>query len=103
MQQPMFTPNGDGYDVSPAGVLILAAGTVHGPAQETTPDGIRNAQRLVDGILSAARAGGYAQCEVLETLLAKLPYTPRVGAMAQAACAVISAPAMRAALYSSGL
>lgn len=40
--QPMFKPNGDGYDISSAGVLMLAAGTVYGDPSETTPNGLRN-------------------------------------------------------------
>ena len=85
--QAMFRPNGDGYDASPAGVLLLAAGAIYGDPTETTPQGIRNAHKMVDGILDAARAGGFKQGDILRTLLARNQTTPRLAAMAQAACA----------------
>lgn len=85
--QAMFRPNGDGYDVSPAGVLLLLADTIYGDPTETTPQGIRNARKLMDGILDAARAGGFTQGDILRTLLARNQATPRLVAMALAACA----------------
>jgi hypothetical protein len=83
--QPMFTPNGDGYDITPAGVLLVAAGTAYGDPAESTPQGIRNALLLIEGILSAAFAGGFKQGDILGTLLQQTP-TPRVQTMAQEAC-----------------
>jgi hypothetical protein len=85
--QPMFKPNGDGYDISPAGVLLLAAETVYGDPRDTTPQGIGNARTLMDGILDAAHAGGFKQCDILRTLLARNQVTPRLAAMARTACA----------------
>ncbi|SFV15507.1 hypothetical protein [Pseudoduganella namucuonensis] len=92
--QPMFTPNGDGYDIAPAGVLLLAADTAYGPPHETTPQGMRNARTLMDGILDAARAGGYTQGDILRTLLARNQPTRRVQEMAQAACDTAGAAAL---------
>ena len=92
--QPMFRPNGDGYDVSPAGVLLLAAGTIYGDPSETTPKGISNARTLMDGILTAARAGGFTQGDILRTLLARNETTHRLAAMARAACAAAGAVAI---------
>ena len=85
--QPMFTDNGDGYDITPAGALLLAADTVYGDPTETTPQGISNARKLMDGILGAARAGGFKQNDILRTLLARNQPSQRLAAMAQAACA----------------
>ena len=92
--QPMFKPNGDGYDISPAGVLLLAAGTIYGDPTETTPQGISNARKLMDGILDAARAGGFKQNDILRTLLARNQPSQRLAAMAQAACAAAGAGAI---------
>jgi hypothetical protein len=84
--QTMFTPNGDGYDISPAGILLLAAGTVFGPPHETTAEGVRKARALIDDMLAAARAGGFKQSDILLTLLARNQPTKGCAAMAQAAC-----------------
>ena len=92
--QPMFRPNGDGYDVSPAGVLLLAAGTIYGDPSETTPKGISNARTLMDGILTAAHDGGFKQGDILRTLLARNEVTHRLAAMARAACAAAGAVAI---------
>ena len=79
-EQPMFRPNGDGYDISPAGLLMICAGTVYGDHSETTPQGVTNALTVMDRILSAARAGGFAQCDILRTMLARNdPTPPRYG------------------------
>ena len=83
--QTMFTPNGDGYDISPAGVLLLVADTIYGPSHETTPQGIRNARSFMDDTLAAARAGGFMQNDILRTLLAKHKMSPRIMALAQEA------------------
>lgn len=92
--QAMFKPNGDGYDISPAGVLLLAAETVYGDPRETTPKGIGNARTLMDGILDAAHAGGFKQCDILRTLLARNRATRQVAAMAQAAVDAAGADAI---------
>jgi hypothetical protein len=92
--QPMFRPNGDGYDISPAGILLLAAGAIYGDPTETTPQGISNARKLMDGILTAARAGGFKQNDILRTLLARNQPSQRLAAMAQAACAAAGAGAI---------
>ena len=97
--QPMFTDNGDGYDITPAGVLLLVADTVYGDPSETTPQGMANAQALMDGILAAARAGGFMQNDILLTLLtllARKPITRRVAALAQAAVDAAGDDAMQA-------
>lgn len=96
--QPMFTPNGDGYDISPAGVLLLAAETVYGPPHETTPEGVRKARALIDDMLAAARAGGFMQNDILLTLLARNQPTKRCAAMAQAACDAAGADALHGVL-----
>lgn len=80
--QPLFTPNGDGYDIQPAGVLLLLAMEVR-----DNPHKHGRIQGLIDTMLSAARAGGFTQGDILQTLLARGESSPRVRAMAVEACA----------------
>jgi hypothetical protein len=86
--RPLFTPtaNGKAYDIQPAGVLILLSNHIHDP-ESGLGDGARAAlQRHVDAILRAARAGGFKQSDVLETLLARCEVSLRVKSMAIEAC-----------------
>jgi hypothetical protein len=95
-KQPIFVPNDHGsYDVSPAGVLFIAATTVWGPPHETTPKGIRAARDIIDSILAAARAGGFKQSDILMALMAKNPYNPRVIALAEEAVDAAGVDALR--------
>lgn len=91
MTTTLFTPNGDGYDITAPGVLLLLADTARstGP-DEATKEGRIRAYDGIQEMLTAARVGGYAQAEVLETLLLIPPNgTPsvRVRDMAIEACA----------------
>ena len=79
---PLFTPNGDGYDIQPAGVLILLADEVYGENPSKNP----RLKNTIDHFLTAARAGGFKQSDILETLLATGEVSHRVKAMAVAAC-----------------
>ena len=101
--QPMFTDNGDGYDITPAGALLLAADTVYGDPTETTPQGMANARTLMDGILAAALAGGFMQNDILIMLLARKPITRSVAALAQAAVDAAGDEAMRTVFAQAGL
>jgi hypothetical protein len=85
-EKPLFTPTADGtaYDIQPAGVLILLASEIH------ENPGLHKNGRLqghVDTILTAARAGGFNQSDILATLLAGGEVSHRVKAMAVQACA----------------
>lgn len=86
--QPLFkpTPDGTAYDIQPAGVLLILADTVYGDPDQTTPAGRARAIAMIDAIFTAARAGGFTQCEILETLLSKNEVSHRVKAMAVQAC-----------------
>ena len=85
--QPLctLTPDGDEYLLSPAAVLLLMAGTIYGRSN-STPAGQRRGKVAYDAILTAALKGGYLQCDILDTLLARGEVTNRVKAMAEAAC-----------------
>ena len=84
--KPLFTPTADGtaYDIQPAGVLILLASEIH------ENPGLHQNGRLqghIDAMLTAARAGGFTQSDILATLLSKNEVSHRVKAMAVQACA----------------
>ena len=82
----LFTPNGDGYDIQPAGVLLILADTVYNNPQDSTLTGRARAKTMMDAILSAARAGGFKQGDILATLLATGKVSHRLRDMAMAAC-----------------
>ena len=84
--KPLFTPTADGkaYDIQPAGVLILLASEVY-----ENPSLHKNGriQGYINAVLTAARAGGFAQSDILATLLSKNEVSHRVNALAVQACA----------------
>lgn len=82
----LFTPTADGYDIQPAGVLILLAGY----AREH-----QHIQRHIDSMLAAAREGGFTQGDILATLLAQGEVSHRVRDMAERACAAAGNEAIR--------
>jgi len=87
--KPLFSPTADGtaYDIQPAGVLLILAGTVYADPDQTTPAGRVRGLTMIDAILTAARAGGFTQCDILATLLSKNEVSQRVKTMALQACA----------------
>ena len=87
---PMFRqdPNDrdGGYLLSPAGALLMIGNAAHETDDnEITPAGRAKAQRTLARILSAARAGGFTQGDLLDTLLAKREVSVRVHELAHAA------------------
>ena len=80
-----FIPRADGgYDIRPAGVLLLLAREI-----STTPPTVIRA-KLEDHLrafFQIARAGGFKQTGVLETLLARGDTSKRVLTMCHEACA----------------
>lgn len=83
--------NGELANLGPAEILVICADTLATTGgdvadEHVTPEGLQFCRDAVDGILAAARAGGYAQSDILETLLARGKLTPRIGAMAREAC-----------------
>ena len=91
--KPLFIPTADGtaYDIQPAGVLILLAAEIH------ENPGLHKNGRLqghIDAMLTAARAGGFAQGDILATLLARGEVSHRVKAMAVQACAAAGTKAL---------
>jgi hypothetical protein len=86
--QPLFTPTADGtaYDIQPAGVVLLLANIVYGDPSETPPAGRARAKVFVDAMLAAAHVGGYKQCDILHTLLARNESSARIQLMVRDAC-----------------
>jgi hypothetical protein len=85
---PLFKPTADGtaFDIQPAGVLIMLASYVHDPESDLSDDGKAGLKRHVDAMLTAARAGGFTQSDILATLLSRNEVSHRVKAMAVQAC-----------------
>lgn len=84
------------------GDILRCNGDV-GDDEPVPPEGMQFARDAVAGILAAARAGGYTQCGILETLLLKGDMTPRIGMMAKDACAAAGMPALRQLFERIGL
>ena len=97
-KQPLFTPNPDcpegGYLVSMPGVLLMMGTYAYEGDDEISPAGRARAQDALRRILSAARAGGFAQGDVLETMMARGEVSARVKELACAAVAAAGNEAM---------
>ena len=94
-EQPLFIPNPDSpgkYLLSPVGVLLVAAESAYSGDAETALQDRAFAQRVVQEVLSAARAAGFTQGQVLETLLANLSTSGRVKELAAEAIESIGVP-----------
>jgi hypothetical protein len=87
MTTPLFTPKGDGYDIQPAGVLLILADMVYGPQDDPAWTGGPKTEAMIQAMLAAARAGGYTQTDILHTLLVRGERSKRIENMARAACA----------------
>lgn len=83
-------------------VLIICAAVAYYD-EEDDEDGQRLCMETVTGILSLARAGGYKHGEILETLLAQDDQSPRLEAMAKAACDAAGPLAVRDLVERIGL
>ena len=97
-RQPLFTQNPNdregGYLLSPAAVLLMVGTYAHEADDEISPSGRARAQDALRAILSAARAGGFTQGDVLETLLARGEVSARVKELAHAAIDAAGADAV---------
>ena len=97
-RQPLFTQNPDdregGYLLSPAGVLLMVGTYAHEGDDEISPSGRARAQDALRRILSAARAGGFTQGQILETMMARGEVSARVKELAHAAIDAAGADAV---------
>ncbi|MBA5686968.1 hypothetical protein [Rugamonas apoptosis] len=94
-QQPAAPHNGSDHNPSPACLLLQCAEVCYRATLATDPASIVRAQYIMDDILAAARAGGFAQGDILATLLARNEVTARVRQMAEAATAAAGESALR--------
>lgn len=101
--QAFVRPNGNGYDLSPAAVLLMAADALYGDPSETTPEGRKNAQAVVEGLIAAAIAGGYKQADILQTKLSQRNAGKDVIVMAMNAMRTAGNQRVFAALANAGL
>ena len=83
--------------LSMAGVLVMAAGAANGPS----PQGAARGLALVRELLSAARANGYTQADIAETVLAA-GSGQRAIEVAQTVCSFITPDSMRTAFKRAG-
>ena len=103
IDQPLYTNNPDcpdGYLLSPAAVLLMVGSYAHEGDDEISPSGRARAQDALRRILSAARAGGFTQGDVLETMLARGKVTARAKELAHAAVDAAGADAVVAIMQS---
>lgn len=96
--QPLFTPNPDcpegGYLISMPGLLLMMGTYAYAPDDDITPQGRAKATDALGRILKAARAGGFTQGDLLETMMARGEVSARVKEMACAAVAAAGNEAM---------
>ncbi len=88
MTTPLCTPNGDGYDIAPAGVLLLLADQLYGADREHLSEaGFIRLSDTIAALMAAASAGGFTQGDIMMTMLCHGEKSKRVQDMARAACA----------------
>ena len=81
-----LTPDGQAYDLNATAILLISADTAYGEGmRDTPPTGQARAAKIVRDLLQAATAGGYAQADILESLLARGEVSKRVTSMAMVA------------------
>ena len=104
IDQPLYTNNPDctdgGYLLSPAAVLMMVGSYAHEGDDEISPSGRARAQDALRRILSAARAGGFTQSQILETMMARGEVSARVKELAHAAIDAAGADAVVAIMQS---
>jgi hypothetical protein len=84
---PLFTPHGDGYDLTAPGVLLVMADTLYGEDREhISKAGFVRISESMAALFRAASTGGFTQGDILMTLLCRGENSKRVQDMARAAC-----------------
>jgi len=95
----IYTGNGDGFDVTPTGILLLAGDTAHGSPTQTTTIGRLKAADFIKRILSAATLAGYQHSDLLLTFLQWNIQSERVRTMAQEACGIAGGEAFESVFH----
>ena len=98
IDQPLYTNNPDcpdgGFLLSPAAVLLMLGRYAYESDDEAAPAARVRTLDALRRILSAARAGGFTQGDVLETMLARGKASVRVKELAHAAIDAAGADAV---------
>lgn len=107
IDQPLYTNNPDcpdgGYLLSPAAAVLMLGRYAYESDDEAAPAAPAARVRTLDAlrrILSAARAGGFTQGDVLETMLARGKVTVKAKELAHAAIDAAGADAVVAIMQS---
>lgn len=82
--KPTFTPtaDGDAFDLNATAVMLVLADSAFGSdRRNSTKAGQARAAKGLADLMAAARAGGYTQADILETLLRKGDTSQRVATM----------------------
>ncbi|SAL24917.1 hypothetical protein AWB67_00970 [Caballeronia terrestris] len=91
-----------GHPVTMPQLLLLAGVSAHDPT--TPPAGRRNAQRVLDVLLSLAASHGFVDCDRLRTLLQVQQHaSPEATRLAHAALESVPGDAIQAAFDRAGL
>jgi hypothetical protein len=92
----MFKTNASGgCDMSPAGMLVMAAHTYYRLKHENSQERLDSAKQFMQRVLAAARTVGYSQISQLSAALACGDTSPRMIKMANQACSKVPAETMR--------
>ena len=95
---PMFTDNGNGYDMTPAGVLLLLGDMFYGNDPELAGAARTRTGVFMADMLKAAAVGGFKQTDIFITMLTRKQRSPRLREMAQAASDAAGTEAHNAAM-----
>jgi hypothetical protein len=87
----------------PDELLRTAATALYGAPAMLTTQAKQIAECLIDGVLSAATAGGYRQADILATLLARCTPSRRVYRMTREACSAAGTEALQVLFDRLGL
>lgn len=95
---PMFTDNGGGYDMTPAGLLLLLGNMFYSDDPALTGDAKTRTGIFIDDVLQAALEGGFKHTDIFITMLTREHLSPGLSAMAQAASDAAGAQANSTAM-----
>jgi hypothetical protein len=94
----------DDFECSPATVMLFASLAAYGHFPDSPPQGVANANLLIDGVLTAAFQHGYPHCDIVRTKMAKGPRdSDGLIEMLEAACEAAGVDAFNDAFARAGM